>query len=281
MPLSKLTTDLNIHQSLPNQPNANDGLTPEELKAKFDEAANLIKDYVNNTLTVEQDIKNTQLQDNINTVSSTLQNNIDTVNTVLQADINIKDVQNVKITGNQSIAGVKTFSDVPLSANQPTNANQVANKAYVDTRELHLQGQVTANANNISNLQLADTQNVKLTGNQTVTGVKTFSDNPVVPTPTQNAHASTKQYVDESIGAVVLGQIPDNSLTDAKLSNEEGQIKETVTSLGGEVTQISENLIEHQAESMPHKFTKNDVTYKYGFKTNDDLDGLIFVYEEA
>jgi microcystin-dependent protein len=46
MSINKLTADLNIIQTLDNQPS----LTPEQLKAKFDEAVNIIKDYINNTL---------------------------------------------------------------------------------------------------------------------------------------------------------------------------------------------------------------------------------------
>ncbi|EPP24986.1 phage tail protein [Vibrio fluvialis] len=41
-----------------------------------------------------------------------------------------------------------------------------------------------------------DSQNVKLTGNQTIVGTKTFSSPVPVATPTANAHATTKAYVD-------------------------------------------------------------------------------------
>ena len=46
MSIQKLTEDLNIIAGLDNQPT----LTPTQLKAKFDEASNIIKDYINNTL---------------------------------------------------------------------------------------------------------------------------------------------------------------------------------------------------------------------------------------
>jgi hypothetical protein len=44
-----------------------------------------------------------------------------------------------------------------------------------------------------------------------------------------------------------------------------------------------DNLVAHEAETMPHKFTDttDGLTYKYGFKTNTSKDGLIFVYEEV
>ncbi len=43
---------------------------------------------------------------------------------------------------------------------------------------------------------LKPTSAVKLTGAQTVTGVKTFSSSPVVPTPTAGNEATNKTYVD-------------------------------------------------------------------------------------
>jgi len=39
---------------------------------------------------------------------------------------------------------------------------------------------------------------VNLTGAQTIDGVKTFSDSPIIPAPTTDMQAATKQYVDES-----------------------------------------------------------------------------------
>lgn len=51
MALSKLTTNLNTHQSQPDHPS----LTSEEIKQLWDEAPNAIKDYINEILTVELD----------------------------------------------------------------------------------------------------------------------------------------------------------------------------------------------------------------------------------
>lgn len=52
-PLTQLTADLDIVQSLDDLPNTIGGLTAEQLKAKFDEAANLIKTYINAVLLAE------------------------------------------------------------------------------------------------------------------------------------------------------------------------------------------------------------------------------------
>lgn len=53
MALKKLLADLSIISKLGNNPGVDDGLSEEQLKAKFDESANLIKDYINNYLIVE------------------------------------------------------------------------------------------------------------------------------------------------------------------------------------------------------------------------------------
>ena len=50
MELAKFTEDVEVIQKLGTFPNAEDGLSPEELKAKFDQAAVKIKAYLNDTL---------------------------------------------------------------------------------------------------------------------------------------------------------------------------------------------------------------------------------------
>lgn len=44
-----------------------------------------------------------------------------------------------------------------------------------------------------------------LSGNQTVDGIKTFEDSPIVPEPTQPEHAASKSYVDSRAGATFAG----------------------------------------------------------------------------
>ena len=53
MALKKLEADLSIIAKLGTNPGVDDGLGEEQLKAKFDEAANIIKDYLNNYLILE------------------------------------------------------------------------------------------------------------------------------------------------------------------------------------------------------------------------------------
>lgn len=55
MALTKLTKDMAIIQKLDDEPNDVGGLTAAELKAKFDEAGETVKEYLNETLLAELD----------------------------------------------------------------------------------------------------------------------------------------------------------------------------------------------------------------------------------
>jgi hypothetical protein len=69
----------------------------------------------------------------------------------------------------QTVGGVKTFTSSPIvpTADAADNSQKVATTAFV-------QGEIVSKAN--------ASEVVKLTGNQTIAGVKTFSDSPEVPT---------------------------------------------------------------------------------------------------
>lgn len=55
----------------------------------------------------------------------------------------------------------------------------------------------------LDELDEAESDNVKMSTNQTITGTKTFSASPNVPTPTANNHPTTKGYVDGVIGSAI------------------------------------------------------------------------------
>lgn len=69
MSIRKLTDDLNIISSLPNRPTQ----TSEELKAKFDEAGNIIKNYINGILLldIESEVE-TQITEGLYSVNNTI-----------------------------------------------------------------------------------------------------------------------------------------------------------------------------------------------------------------
>lgn len=55
MAIPKLEADVRIVSQIPNYPGSEGGLTPEEFKEKFDEAPQIIKDYINKILIPELD----------------------------------------------------------------------------------------------------------------------------------------------------------------------------------------------------------------------------------
>jgi len=130
--ITTLDTDLNIIQGLDDEPNDVTGITSDQLKIKFDQASNSIKDYINNVLIPD----------------------------LIAANIPISEITDLNSLFIQdAIAELKGISD--------------DNKEYL--------------------LQICN-------------------DN--------------KQYLADQLQGVVLGQLPDGSLTDIKLSNADGQIKD-------------------------------------------------------
>lgn len=70
-----------------------------------------------------------------------------------------------------------------------------------------------------------------------------------------------------------LGQIPDGTITDAKLSNTTGQIKDKVSDLQDEVTAISNEVTSHLADYMPHDDELNQ------YASEADENGIYTVVE--
>jgi len=115
----------------------------------------------------------------------------------------------VKLTGNQTIAGVKTFSSPPVVPT-PTAGNEATNKDYVDNQTSSgsvpdatssVSGKIRLTGDLGGTAASPTTPNaVKLTDAQTVAGIKTFSDSPIVPAPTTDSQAANKLYVDTNGG---------------------------------------------------------------------------------
>lgn len=106
MALTQLTDNLNIHQSLPDQP----ALTATELKQKFDEAANKIKTYINETLTTEIDTLIAALQGTDTSLSNAL--------TTAQATLSqaVSDITAIQTTLNGLKSGATTKITIGSSA---------------------------------------------------------------------------------------------------------------------------------------------------------------------
>lgn len=101
-----------------------------------------------------------------------------------------------------STAIIAALADLPNATSGLTAAqlkakfdeSPTAFKAFVNTLIDEIEAQYTANEQVL-----------------TLTNTTAF-------TPTAQYHPSTKGYVDDTVAGVVLGEIPDNSLTEAKLA---------------------------------------------------------------
>lgn len=151
-----------------------------------------------------------------------------------KAYVDALDAQNVKLTGAQTITGLKTFTStvqIDSAVDGVATGSTVAAESFDSYRRSHrgreewgsgagardtfleriaaavlqatsqirVTGAVPLNAADLTRKDYVDTldaQNVKLTGAQTIAGVKTFSNEPVVPTPTIASSPTRKDYVD-------------------------------------------------------------------------------------
>ena len=79
MTLTELTQNLNTIQSLADKP----AISAKDLKAAFDDAANKIKTYINETLLPELNTALTDLEDEDSSVESTITNLTSTLTEVI------------------------------------------------------------------------------------------------------------------------------------------------------------------------------------------------------
>lgn len=93
-----------------------------------------------------------------------------------------------------------------------------------------------------------------------------------------------KKHTDDEVGKIPDLTWPNLSEKPSKFPSEShkhsiSDVTDLQTNLDNKAT--SESLEDHEVSSMPHQFKDGSTTYKYGFKTNSDNDGLVFVYEEV
>ena len=119
MALTKLLTDLDNVQALSDSPNETEGLTADQLKAKFDEAGNEIKAYINDVLTEEQDVVNATVA-GFDTRITTAEGEIDTLQTLIGSDVNSHTTigtNDVRATRFVSITPVQVVNTDPANTN--------------------------------------------------------------------------------------------------------------------------------------------------------------------
>lgn len=142
-------------------------------------------------------------------------------------------------TGAEAVAGVKTFSSSP-AVPTPTQAGEAANKGYVDGKETTLNAAIALKANQSaldttnSTVSTNDTAAVHKAGVESITGVKTFTASPVVPTPTTDMQASTKKYVDDVATGLdtLIDTKADDAATTAALATKANDV--SVVKLSGD-----------------------------------------------
>lgn len=86
-------------------------------------------------------------------------------------------------------------------------------------------------------------QVVDLTNNQTINGNKVFIGDISVVEPNFAYNPTTKFYVDNAVTSLLSGIAPAGSITDDKLSNTSGQIKDRVSEIESTITSLEPTII--------------------------------------
>ena len=138
MSLTKLTENLNVHQSLPDQPSQ----TASELKRIFDSAGNMIKEYINDTLTSEVDTKFASEDQNINTNAQNInQTNTNLANTT--ARVGTLETNMTNATSRiSSLESNMTNTRSRLSTEESYMTNARSRISTLETTTANLPGQI-------------------------------------------------------------------------------------------------------------------------------------------
>lgn len=204
MAFTQLTSNLNIIQALDRFPNANNGLTYSQLQAKFDEASGLIKTFLNNTLLTE--------------LSST------TDGTSGADNIGATAIPNLTGTTVQTL--LESLRDVLRSTTDGTSGADFVNATAInDLTGTTIQSLLES---------LRDILKSTTDGSSGADFINATAISGISGTTVQTLLESLKTYTDTTVGSVVLGQIPNDSLTTAKMATEQKRgVANGVASLDG------------------------------------------------
>lgn len=187
--LTKLTQDLNYHQSLADQPNVSEGLTAAQLKEKFDQAANDIKDYLNNTLISE-------LEDSgAGSIGASVAGLVGTtVQMVLDSMKNLVDTK---------------ANSVDVYTKDNLDQGQLDNRYYTETE---------LDGGQLDNRYFTEAE-LQSTG-----GAAKIGATPIDTSP--STVQGVLEWLKLQIDLAALGALPDGSVLDVKLSNLPTEIKQ-------------------------------------------------------
>jgi len=206
MALSKFEKDMQIIQALDDEPNDVGGMSSTELKATFDEGGEAVKEFLNGVLLPALD----------NYMART-----DNPHFVTKAQVGLGNCDNtadadkpVSVAQTAAIAAAKAEAISAAASDATAKAAAAKAEAIAASDTLGAAAAAVSQHNTAGSGVHAALFAGKLdkTGG-TLTGPLALSG-----TPTASLHAATKQYVDEVSAGVVLGQIPDGSITSEKLS---------------------------------------------------------------
>lgn len=148
-------------------------------------------------------------------------NNLDTfTNPTANDEVSVVSHADQHANANDAIEALQAKVGINSSLDDTTIDYKLSNVADGDkaVAVADYDSDIAAIESDITDLETADGQNVKITGNQTIAGVKTFTDSPIVPDPTNDTDATNKQWVEdyvEDTGRNTVGLLtPGNFITD-------------------------------------------------------------------
>lgn len=162
MALTKSTDDMNIIQPLDNEPNDIGGLSPDALKAKFDEAGNKLKIFINDSLIPEVDAKFTDVE-GVGRTTETIKKNADDItaikgtgHTTETIKKNADDITNLEGTG-RTTETVKQNADDIATVKGTGHTTETVKQNADDIADLQGLGRTTEtvkqNADDITGLE--------------------------------------------------------------------------------------------------------------------------------
>ena len=212
MGFTRSTTDIKVHQKLGDYPNQDDGLTPEELKKRYDYPAETIQKDLNNleveleketastnlgaSSLDENDISNANVQDKLNKIYTEFKDVRD--GGVKDGSLVTSKIQDGAITNSKIQDGAintTKIEDLSITTSKIANSNVTTNKIE--------DGAVTGEKIDVNVKKAVNITAEKMNANDTSDG---------------NVQAKINKIYDDLVG-ITQGSVADNSITTSKIVN--------------------------------------------------------------